>query len=64
MTPEQIIAKIKASNKTHLVYRLDGKVKATPSRTPSRESMGRRVDVIGVYGQRATPEMVAEDLEA
>ena len=64
MTPEQIIAKIRASRKSHLVYRLDGKVKATPSRMPARESMGRRVDVIGVYSLRAVPEMIAEDLEA
>ena len=64
MTPEQIIAKIKASRKSHLVYRLDGQVKATPVRTQSAESMSRHADVIGVYSLRAVPAMIAEDLSA
>ena len=37
MNTEQIIAKIKASRKTHLVYRLDGQVKATPVRMPASD---------------------------
>ena len=64
MTPEQIIAKIKASRKSHLVYRLDGQVKATPARLQSAESMSRNAEVIGVYSLRASQEMIAEDLEA
>ena len=63
MTPEQIIAKIKVSRKSHLVYRLDGQVKATPARTPAAESMSRHADVIGVFTMRATPQIIAEEME-
>jgi putative redox protein len=49
--------------KAHLVYRIDGQVKATPVRAPAAESMSRRADIIGVFTMSATPAIIAEEME-
>lgn len=66
MTPEQIIAAAKRSKMRMVVYRHNGEIVVTGRNSSKDQALDcdPRAELIGVYGQSAKPEWIAEDLRA